>query len=342
MRILALGSANSGVSYHRVIMPLVYLAEAHKDLFVKITNHIDDEELEKGLDILVMNRSVQLPAVNMLAFKKKYGFKLVIDNDDYWELDPTHVLYEHYRVNNIAKQITDYIEIADICTVTHERLAYMVQSFNKNVHVIPNALPFGDGQFNDFKAPSEKIRLFWSGSDTHAQDISMLRYPMTRVYSDVSLRSKISTIMAGYDERSKPVWDVMVSAFTHSLQFESKIFKFTHPDRYMGGYTESDICLVPLVTSTFNSMKSNLKVLEAACKRNPVIVSETNPYLNIPVCYARTKQYWYKWVKELVNDESSRIYHGQLLYDWALQNHDLKTINKLRYELYSSVCNYIP
>jgi hypothetical protein len=144
-------------------------------------------------------------------------------------------------------------------------------------------------------------------------------------------------VMAGYNEKSKPIWDVMVSAFTAGLRLDATIFQHTMPDRYMGAYTESDICLVPLVTSTFNSMKSNLKVLEAACKMNPCIVSETNPYLNMPVCYAPTKQYWHKWVRELVSDPATRVAKGLELYRWALQNHNLETINNDRYELYSRV-----
>ncbi len=47
-------------------------------------------------------------------------------------------------------------------------------------------------------------------------------------------------------------------------------------------YLESDIKLIPLRKSTFNGYKSNLKILEAAGKGIPVIVSKVNPYLGFP------------------------------------------------------------
>jgi hypothetical protein len=338
MRILALGSLNSGVSFHRIIMPLIYMVQGTND-FVKITNQIDNEQLEQGWDIVVMNRSVSFPAHKMAEFKQRYGFTLVVDNDDYWELDPHHNLADHYLTNNIAQQIIDYIQIADICTVTHERLAAEVYKYNKNVHVIPNALPFGDGQFSAAKQPSDKVRLFWSGSDTHAQDVSILRNPMQRVYGDYDLRSKIKTNMAGYTEKAKPIWDIMISAFTTGLRFDSTIYQIALPEKYMNAYCDSDISVIPLLNTKFNGYKSNLKVLEAATKRNPAIVSMVDPYLDMPLCYVRSQQYWYKWIKELVNDKAMREEKGNELFNYCNKHFNLLTVNKKRHELYSSNCH---
>jgi hypothetical protein len=333
MRILCIASPKSGVAYHRLIMPLIYMMQNHKDDYLKITNHVTEEELEKRWDVLIVNRAFSLPAEMMERYKNKYGFKLIVDNDDYWHLDPHHVLYDHYIANDLPNKIEGYIQIADICTATHERLADAVWQINKNVYILPNALPYGEGQFADVKEPSDKVRLFWSGSDTHAQDICILRNPIKRIYS--TFGSKVSTVMAGYSERSKPVWDVMISAFTHGLKFDSRIYQFSDPETYMFPYCDSDISLIPLLDTKFNAMKSNLKVLETAAKRNPAIVSEVNPYLNMPLCYARTQQYWHKWVHELVNDEAMRIEKGNELFEFCNKHFNLKEVNQKRYEIFS-------
>lgn len=335
MRILALGSLNSGVSFHRIIMPLIYMVQNTKD-FVKITNQIDEEQLEQGWDVVVMNRSVSFPYQNMQAWKQKYGFKLIVDNDDFWELDPYHNLADYYLKHDVGSKIKGYISIADVCTVTHTRLADEVYKVNKNVHILPNALPYGDGQFSAAKQPSEKVRLFWSGSDTHAQDVSVLRNPMQRAYGDYDLRTKIKTNMAGYTEKSKPIWDVMISAFTTGLRFDSTIYQIAMPEKYMHAYCDSDISIIPLLETRFNAFKSNLKVLEAAAKHNPAIVSMVDPYLDMPVCYVRTQQFWYKWIKELVNDKAMRIEKGQELFNFCNKHFNLITVNKKRHELYSS------
>ncbi len=336
MRILALANVNSGVAYHRVIMPLVYMMQSKPHDYVKITNQITEQTLEEGWDILLINRTVAFEIKTIEAWRLKYGFKLIIDNDDFWDLDPSHVLFDYYKQGGVSEHIKDFIRIADICTVTHNRLADEVYKMNTNVHIIPNGLPYGDGQFNDSKLPSEKVRLFWSGSDTHAQDVSLLRNPMKRVYADSEIRGKVKTVMAGYAERSKPVWDVMASAFTHALQFDSTIYQFTKPENYMGAYCDSDISVIPLLESRFNGMKSNLKVLETAAKRNPAIVSMVDPYLDMPLCYVRSQQYWYKWIRELVNDKAMRIEKGKELFKFCNKHYNLKTINEKRYAIYSS------
>lgn len=335
MRILALGNINNGVAFHRIIMPLVYMVQGKPQDYVKITNQIDEEELEKGWDVVVMNRSVAFPAAKMEEWKAKYGFKLVVDNDDHWELDPHHLLAEYYATHKIADRIKEYIQVADVCTVTHDRLASEVYKLNQNVYILPNALPYGDGQFGNQKLKSDKIRLFWSGSDTHCQDLGIIRQPMKRIYGDADLRSKVKTIMAGYSEKSKPVWDVMASAFTYGLKFDSTIYTFNPPDKYMNAYCDSDISIIPLLDSKFNAFKSNLKVLETAAKHNPAIVSHVNPYLDLPVCYAPTQQYWYKLVKELVNDAAMREEKGNELYEFCNKHFNINTINRRRYEIYS-------
>lgn len=339
MRILALGSLNSGVSFHRIIMPLIYMVQGSPNDYLKITNQIDEQTLEQGWDVVVMNRSVSFPANRMAEWRDKYNFTLVVDNDDHWELDPHHNLADHYINNNIAQQITDYIQVADICTVTHSRLAEEVYKFNKNVYILPNAIPYGDGQFAPYKEPSDKVRLFWSGSDTHAQDISILRNPFQKVYGDYDLRSKIKTNMAGYTERAKPIWDVMVSAFTAGLRFDSTIYQLAMPEKYMHAYCDSDISIIPLLNTRFNGFKSNLKVLEAAAKRNPAIVSEVNPYLDMPLCYVRSQQYWYKWIKELVNDKSMREEKGNELFEFCNKHFNINEVNKKRYEIYENKSN---
>ena len=336
MKILLLGNPKSGVSYIRLIQPVIYMMKTHEEDFAFITNHITDELLEEHkFDIVLISRSINMLPSRMAELKEKYGFTLIVDNDDYWNLDPHHILYDSYLQNGISQKITNYLSIADVCTVTHERLANEVYEYNKNIAILPNALPYGHDQYIDAKTPSDKVRLFWAGSDTHAQDLSLLRGPMNRIYSDGLLRNKIKVVMSGYSQRSKPVWDVMVSAFTCSLRLDTSIYNFADPEKYMHASCDSDICFVPLLDTRFNKLKSNLKVLEAAAKKNPAIVSYCHPYHELPVCYAPTQGRWYQWTKELVNDEATRKAKGQELFDFCNKHYNLFEVNKKRHELYS-------
>jgi hypothetical protein len=242
-------------------------------------------------------------------------------------------LYSRYKLNNIPKLITDYLEVADLCTCTHERLAAEISTYSKNVHILPNALPYGDEQFRDEKLDSDKVRLFWSGSGTHERDIDILRQPFKRLQG-----MNIRTVIAGYNDGEKPVWDKMIDAFTCGLKLNPTIYNYAKVTEYMGAYTDSDISIIPLVDNKFNAMKSNLKVLETAAKKNPAVVSYVNPYLDMPVHYVKSQKDWYKHIKDLVNDEQMRKESGNKLFEFCKKNYNFGEINLDRKYIYSKLC----
>jgi hypothetical protein len=328
MRILALASKHSGVSYHRIILPLVNM---QKD-YCLITDVLNEEVLEKGFDILVLNRLIPNSVEQLQEWRKKYGFKIIVDNDDYWDLPPTHQLYERYEHSNIPEKIKSFIWIADACTVTHERLADQVSKINKNVYILPNALPYGQEQFGEHKIESDKVRLFWSGSGTHEHDIKILKEPIKRLVG-----SDVKMVIAGYNEVEKDIWNNMVFYYTAGRRIENTIYRYNEVIRYMEAYADSDISLIPLQNNTFNSMKSNLKVLETAAKKNPAIVSEVNPYLNLPVFYVRNQTDWFKHIKNLTNDKQMREESGLKLYEYCEKHFNFHAINSNRFNIYSKI-----
>ena len=139
MRILAITSKFSGVGYHRIMMPLVNM----KKDYCLITDTINELVFDNNYDIVIFNRFLASTDAKLLVkMKLKYNFKLIVDNDDYWHLPPSHVLYQRYQDSNISEIITEYMKVADLCTCTHERLAEEIYKFNPNVEILPNALPY--------------------------------------------------------------------------------------------------------------------------------------------------------------------------------------------------------
>ena len=41
----------------------------------------------------------------LLEYKEKYGFKLIVDIDDYWYLDSSHILFSVYPTQEIINHI---------------------------------------------------------------------------------------------------------------------------------------------------------------------------------------------------------------------------------------------
>ena len=329
MRILAIASKSSGVSYHRILMPIVNM---QKD-YCLMTDVINEEVVSNNYDLVVMNRMLHnITPEQMNQWRIKYGFKLIVDNDDHWDLGASHILSESYKENKVTEQIIAWIRIADLCTCTHDRLAAEIYHYNQNVEILPNAIPFGEEQFLLDKKPSNLVRLFWSGSGTHGKDLEILRNPMKRI------NFPVRTIIAGYNEGEKHIWDSMIASFTNGLKLNPTIYNFNHVTEYMAAYCDSDISLIPLVDNKFNSMKSNLKVLETASKKNPAIVSNVHPYRGFyPACHVNSQKDWYYWIKLLTHDQAARKQYGNDLYEYCNKNFNLHEVNKHRFAIYSKL-----
>jgi len=105
----------------------------------------------------------------------------------------------------------------------------------------------------------------------------------------------------------------------------------------MNFYNDADCSIVPLRATKFNSMKSNLKLLEAACKKIPVIGSHVEPYLNSPMIQVNQQGDWYKEIKKVTEDAIYRQEKGLELFEWAVTNYNLFKVNEKRKQLYAGL-----
>ena len=343
MRILCVTQPNSGVGYHRQILPLQELA----DVYVLFADFINDEVLGRGFDIIMVNRFIPGVSIDDLtAYRRKYDFKLVVDIDDYWHLDPWHILYNGFPTQNIIAHITQ----ADLVTTTHESLLNKIRPLNDRVEILPNALPYGRGQFIDARIPHDQmsahtapgaVRIVYAGGITHEKDIALLRGPMKRISGDRNLRDRMHMIMCGYDEsnpRFTPVWHRMISDYLCGFKMPGYVRGPLMPTDYMAFYCEADMTVAPLVPSTFNACKSNLKVLEAGVKKVPIVVTNTPPYNLCPYALkVEVQPDWYNIIKMLVTSESYREDMGAANHAWCVEHHHLDKWNVVRKQMYENL-----
>jgi glycosyltransferase involved in cell wall biosynthesis len=333
MRIITVGQRNSGVSFHRLFNPVIYLPKE----YAMMTDVLTEEELEKGYDILFINRYMTGMEVDeVVRLRKKYGFKLVVDVDDYWNLDAWHILYGKYP----TQKVIDHIKVADLVTCSNNDLAVQIDILNPNWIVIPNALPYGEDQFTDVKTKSDKIRFVYAGSVTHEKDIAILKNPMKRVAGDSMVKNNANFILCGYSEDKEVVnaWGRMINDYMCGFKVDGYIRRALPVDQYMNFYNEADACLVPLVDSKFNSMKSNLKVLEAATKNAPVICSNVKPYAECKhIIRVNNQSDWFTNIKKVVKDAIYRQEMGLANGQWCRENFNLINVNKLRKQVFESL-----
>lgn len=333
MKILGLSHPHSGCGFHRVILPLGYM----QDVKGYVTNYPTVEKLAEGWDILFYNR-LSMFDDRLDDVKEELGVKIVLDMDDDWILPPNHLNFFDY--DRLKPQIENNIRKADLVTCTNERLASKIRPLNDNVKIFANAVPYGSHQFQLDRKEDKQIRIFWAGGVTHEPDLRILANPIKRlsVFGD-----KIKMVLGGYndsDPNSKRIWNNMFSSFTAggSLPYMKLHSLETH--NYMQLYEYADIVLVPLENTSWHSCKSNLKLLEAATKKLPVICSKVEPYsldTDAPVLWVESQKDWFEHIKYLILNPDKRIEYGEKLYEWAKEKYNIHSINKERRKAFADL-----
>lgn len=325
MNILGLTNKNSGCGFHRVIMPMAFM----NDIEGHITNIPPEEILAKHWDILLFNRISVMD--NRFDDLKSKGTKIVMDIDDDWILPPNHISY--YEYSNMAERIENNLRQADLVTCTNQRLFNRCKKFNDNVLIFENAIPYGEHQFTEDKIESDKVRIFWCGSVTHEPDLELLRNPFKRLLPH---KDKIEMVIGGYsdnNELSKYIWFKMWQHFTLSNKLPNQILKGLDTTEYMKLYEQADIAVIPLEKSDWHGSKSNLKILEAAAKKIPVVCSYVEPYLHdvdAPVFWVKNQSDWFTHLNKLILNKDLRNEYGEKIYQWAKGKYNFADINARR------------
>ena len=143
----------------------------------------------------------------------------------------------------------------------------------------------------------------------------------------------IEVVIMGHHD--SPLFDIMVNNLTAG-KIPHRFVPWEGVEKYMSVY-EGDIGILPSKPTKFNSLKSNLKVLEFAAMKIPVVVSKCDPYLDLPVNYFSGENEFVSQVTELVNDANLRKKCGEDLYKFCKENYSLSQFADKRREIYGSI-----
>lgn len=333
LRILALGSRYSGVTYHRLAMPLSIMEKE----YCLITDVFTEELLiEKNINVVIVNRFIENYSLNdLLALKVKHGFKLVVDIDDYWELFDQHLSAKGYRQHRVGSVIKNYIKHADLVTTTHNRLYLEIIKINKNCEILPNGLPFDKDQFTSVKIPHDTINIIHTGSITHFPDIKQLKAPMRQLAKSKSFRESTKMILCGWNDFNKWHWQQMADIYTADKKLNYEILHSMNVELYMNFYNEADMLVVPMLDNKFNRLKSNLKALEAGAKRIPILAYNRDPYADIPTIFHVDN--WEQDIKRMAFSKQMREDYGESNAEYVREHYDIFKINEARSAIYNKL-----
>ena len=247
-----------------------------------------------------------LEEINKL--KKKMGFKLVMDVDDYWLVDRWNPVYKELQGATLQSRI-DTMKAADILTTTHTRLAAELQILNPTAEIIiiPNALDSADPQWKP--QPVKDVSFGYIGGPTHKRDLEELKGVQRRI-------------------------DILAPDYFRAKLYAKQTFPYTTQSEYGNLYNRFSVSLAPIYQTKFSSLKSDIKAVEAGLKHRMLIASKCHPYLdNDAIMLADTYTEWNN-LKNL-SKEQVLEYAGRL-HEWAWENRQLQDVNKIRQQLIDS------
>jgi hypothetical protein len=313
-KIAVIRPKSDGVFYHRFEMPLSLLTDFE---FEVIEGFHNTECRPEQYDAIILNRGLRNQEIAWLIHAKKQGVKIIVDLDDSIKLPTSHPSYNHFLEYHKEHHIKQCLTLSDVVWVTNEMVYSQAKQFNKNVHIVPNALNYSEQQWN----VPRTHEYFMGGSFgvAHYQDL-------------IEFESKApqGVVLAGYSENG--YWKEVEKKYKGKAQFIQAL------ERYEYGvvYSKLDVAFAYLGVRfwEFNKFKSNLKMLEAGAYRLPFIATLSDPYYEMPPScgyLCSNKSEWLTAIKKL-KDPKRRIEKGMALQEYTKKKYDLNKINKLRYD----------
>ena len=297
------GGGPTSCGYHRIDLPFSQL------------------KADLKVPVLVFNRYMQ-QGVGALIAKRLRGFKIVADLDDFWDLPPEHYLSPAWNASGTPAKIRACMGAADVVLVTNATLADHVRALNPNEVIVPNALPFDEGQFTRTITASDTF--VYAGGSSHVPDV----LPLAEAFNDPRV------VFAGDDPKHRE-WIRMRQIAPRAQYTAAKPVT-----AYMSVYDGHLAALAPLVDNAFNRCKSNLKMLEAGAKGLPLIASNMSPYANDTaagnVLLAGSTAEWQAHLRFLRERPARAAELGEALAAHVRERYQLRDANEIRRQVLES------
>jgi glycosyltransferase involved in cell wall biosynthesis len=264
-----------------------------------------------------------------------------------------------------------------------------------NVLVIPNAINEEEEQFQPKPDKSDLVRFGWLGGSSHLHDLELLRDGISSahyafkdkiqfVLCGFDLRGKVTMIDENNQMTTRDIkpeetsWYMYEKYFTDDYRVLSEPYKnylqqyvqdFFYEDKempyrrvwtrainnYAENYNRFDVSLAPLKDTLFNTVKSQLKVIESGFHKKPLIASAFGPYMidlksavefggkinasgnALLVDIKRNHKEWSAHIKRLMNSPAMREDLGNKLYETVKDKYSLRVVTKQRSDFYKSI-----
>lgn len=361
---------------------IVYVPDLPRENLDKFFSQYDLIHIHKQLD-----RNCDL--MKMIKF---LGIPVILDIDDHYNLGNDHPMSLTARKERWAEPIINHLKMADYVTTTTPIFAKTLRKHNKNVHVFPNAINPEEPQYIQTKTKSDKLRIGIICGSSHLHDIELLGDLVNRVADNVQIvlcgfdtNGTITTYNQATGEKTQrpirpeeSVWFTYEKILTGnyaqiSPEHKDFLMKFMKNvddpfvnekyrrmwtrdiTKYATHYENVDVLLAPLKENDFNSVKSQLKTIEAGFTHTALIAQNFGAYTidSIPmiekggkineegnsllVDSSKNHKQWAKYINKLASDPEMVKKLQDNLYNYVKDKYSIEAVCKDRVKFYKKI-----
>jgi hypothetical protein len=305
----------SGCDLYRSLLPARHLRRMFQEQGVPIEiKSVDMLQDEDKMDGLMIHRVLPDAFTRHILARATTGTVVIHDTDDLLidlpEWNPVRLAWKQADTDR-WHALTRY---ATLSTASTQPLADRIRP---DTAVLPNLIDMNDWRgFQKHPQDTQRVRILWSGSDTHRGDIELIVEPLRRIMDEFG--DKVQVVFFGHVHPELKMSHVMQIAEVKMvpLGLYAKTLMDIRPH----------ICLGPLQKHPFNSAKSNCKWLEYSAAGGAFVYSKgVEAYEDSVGVACETEDDWYYAIKVLVTDHEQRksIAAGStadVVMNWTWQN----------------------
>lgn len=348
IKIFYLMGSNDGCGYYRAYLPGIHL---DKEKFEVYFSHPDDcfeknyVEMDKSLDrglqmlnsnIVVFQRALLPEKLLLMYWLKKKGIKVVYENDDWFE-DPEQLSWIRNIFKGDIEAMKLMVEGADLVTTTTPALKRYFMQWNLNVEVLPNSIDFS--LWKRKKRKKKKLVILLTGTAAFLENSEFILPILEKIKDKCQIVAqgipnpeKFSSIKEQYPK----IYQDMARHWEKYKEMGIKTLPFVPVLKYpkLLSKIDPDICLIPRNTELeHNRYKSNIKFVEMAALKVPVIATPIEPYKEIEDkktgFLAQSREEWEEKINLLLNDEKLREEIGENAYQYCKGRYSIQENVKL-------------
>lgn len=252
----------------------------------------------------------------MLDIREWTRGKLIIDIDD--NIYAASVDNPGNKAKDWIKELELSMRIADGLTVSVPSLKTLYSQLNKNIYVKPNGMDFKMWKFK--VKPHKGIRIGWEGAYGHRDDLELV-YPAIK---ELIKKYKVKFVIMGANVKAglkPPDFEVEHHDWVGFADYPKKLASL-----------RLDIGLSPLIDSSYNRCKSNLRILDNSMFMIPIVASPVENLKGMPCLYASSNYEWYEQIEKLILSKELREKQGLEQYEFVKNNFSETDLVKPLYE----------